>query len=252
MSCKHVTVKSSSKTNSTESVTNGLQQNKERCHRPGRSARLEQTYKFISLAFYSKESNSTLQSNTHTESKPRLSCDSRAERYQPKGVTSLNNKEKDAKPSYCNFALIFRKNPPSRWQTVGLTTIYRTGTLLTPLQMYTFQSLSVPKTTHRFAKTRECTISCLCFRMVIRMITNQYLQYNSTTNSPNINTKHRSHKRLMQGYQWNTSPSLSSRCKKDRKIDIHNCIFYLNVLTLLLFLIVIYSLVYFIVIKKKI
>lgn len=230
MSGKHVTIKSCTKANCAESVTNRFLQNKKRCHRPRRSTRQKQTYKFISLTFYPNKSNSTLQSNTHSEGKSSLSGNCRAERYLPERVTSLNNKEQNGEPSNCNFALVFRKNPPSRRQTICLTAIYRTGTQLAPFQMYTFQSLSVPKTTHRFAKTRKSTISSLCSRMVIRMISNQYLQYNSTTNSPNIDAKHRSHKRLMQRYQWNTSPSFSSRCKKDRKIDIHNYIFYLTLL----------------------
>jgi len=184
--CKLVTIKSSSKTNCTESVTNRFQQNEKRSHRPTRSTRLELTYKAHTLTFYSQKSNCTLQSNTHPLGKSSLSCNSRTKRYQPKRVTYLQKEEKYTKPNYSCFPLNIRESTPSSRLTVRvnrnivtryLVRIYfpfgersRTSTLLTPFQMNTFQSLSVPKTTHRFTKTRQSTISSLCPRMVQRMI----------------------------------------------------------------------------------
>lgn len=221
---EHVTVKSGTQTNSTESVTNGFQQNEEGCHRPRGPTRLEQTHKFHSLAFYTNESNRTLQSNTHPQSKPCLSSNSRTKGHQSKRVASQNNKEEHGEPYYSRFALVFRKTPPSSRQTISLRTLIsrsRTCTQLTPLQMHTFQSLSIPKTAHRLTKTRKSTVSSLCSEMVIRMISDQYLLYNSTTNCPNVNTQHRSHKRLMEGYEGHRRPCLSCRCENKRKKDIH-------------------------------
>ncbi len=179
MAREHVAIKSSSKTNCTESVTNRFQQNEKRGHWPRGSTRQKLTHKFFSLTFYSNKSNCNQQSNTHSQSKSCLPSNSRAKRYQSKRVASLNDKEQNRKPYNRCFSLIFRKNPPSCWQTVCQNTticISRTCSKQTPLQVNTFLCLSIPKTTYRFTKTRKSTISSLSSRMICRMISNQYQQ----------------------------------------------------------------------------
>jgi hypothetical protein len=85
--CKHVTVKSSSKTNSTKPITNRFKQNKQRSHWPARSTGLKKTHKFPTLSFHPQISNRNQQCNTHTKGKTCLSCNSRSLRNQSKTIT---------------------------------------------------------------------------------------------------------------------------------------------------------------------
>ena len=220
--CKLVTVKSCSKTNCTEPVTNGLKLNKERCHWPTWTTWQKLTHKTHSLTFYTQIGNTTQQPNTHPQSKSSLSCNCRTKRHQSKRVTSQQNEKKYTRPNNCCFSLNIGKCPPGRRQTIcgkrNTIGLSRTSTLLTPFQMNTFQSLSIPKTTYRFTKSRQCTISCLCTRMVQRMIYNQYQHCNCYCYSPNIKAKHSSHKRQVQTYQRYTLPCFCCRSNNPRRI----------------------------------
>lgn len=190
VTCKHITIKSSSKANCTEPITNGFKLDKKRCHRPTRSTGQKQTYKTQTLTFYSQISNCCQQCNTHTQSKSSLSCNCRAKRNQSKSVASLQKEKQYTKPNNCCFSLNIRKCTPCCRLTICIyrNTICscRTSTLLTPFQMNTFQCLSVPKTTYRFTKTRLSTITCLCPRMVQGMIHSQYQHSNCHCYSPNV------------------------------------------------------------------
>lgn len=227
---KHVTIKSSPQTNCTETITNRFLLDKKRSHRPTRSTRQKQTYKTHSLTFYSQKCNCRLQSNTHSQSKTCLSCNCRTKRHLSKRVTYLQKEKKYTQPYNCCFSLNIRKRSPRRRQTVSrksntfMCRFYkrgRTSTLLTPFQMNTFQSLSVPKTTDRFTKSRQSTISSLCPRVVQRMISNKNQNSKSCCYRPHIKTQYRSHKRLMQAHQRNPLPSFSCRSINNRKILIH-------------------------------
>lgn len=231
---EHVAVKSSSQTNGTEPVTNRLLQNKERCHRPTRSTRLKLTYKTHSLTFYSHIGNTTQQCNTHSKSKSSLSCNCRTKRNQSKRVPSQQKEKKHTLPNNSCFSLNIRKRPPCRRQTIcrnrNTIILSRTRTLLTPFQMNTLQCLGIPKSTNRFTKSRQCAISSLCTRMVQRMIYNQHQHCNSYCYSPNVKTKHSSHKGQMQTYQRHTLPCFSCRSKNTirhiRREQILNHFFY--------------------------
>jgi hypothetical protein len=89
MSCKHVTIKSSSQTNSTKGIANRLKLNKQRSHGPTWTARLEKFYKTQTLSFNSQISNSTKQCNTQSLCKSCLSCNSSTKRYKSKRITYL-------------------------------------------------------------------------------------------------------------------------------------------------------------------
>lgn len=235
---KLVAIKSCSETNSTESITNRFQLDEQGCHRPRRSARQEQTYKFAALASYPHQSNCTLQSDRSPESKPCLTCDGRTKGHQPKSVASLNNKEKHGQPHGSGFALNRGQAPPSSWQAV--TTAFKGSsfpvrskacaskssaaqrTILAPFQVHALQSLSIPKTTYRFTETRNRAISRQSILVVSQMISDHHLKHNCTTNGPCRQAQHGSHKRLMQRNQWNTGPSLCSRSNKIQQIVIHS------------------------------
>jgi hypothetical protein len=232
VTCKHVTIKSSSETNRTESVTNRLKLDKKRSHRPTRSTRLEQAYKAHTLTFHSQIGDSGQQGDTHSQSESSLSSNSRTKRYLSKGVACLQKEKQNAKPNYCCFSLNIRKCCPSSRQSICIHTRsrscwiffhirHRTCTQLTPFQMNAFQGLSVPESTYRFTESRQSTISSLCPRMIQRMIHSQHQHSNSYTKSPNIKAKHRSHERLVYTNQRNTLPCFCSRSVDNRKIQIH-------------------------------
>jgi hypothetical protein len=187
---KHITVESRPETNSTKAITNGFQQDKKRSHRPTRSTRLKQSNKAHSLTLYSHVCNCCLQCNTHSQCETSLSCNCRAKRYQSKRVTTLLKEKQNTKPNNSSFSLNVRKSPPSSRLTVcrnrNIISYCRTSTLLTPFQMNTFQSLSVPKTTNRFAKTRLGGITCVSPRVVQRMIYSQNQHSNCHCHCPNV------------------------------------------------------------------
>lgn len=196
VTCKHVTIKSSSETNSTEAITNRFQLDKERSHGPTRSTRLKLSYKSHSLTFHSQISHCTLESNTHPQCKACLSCNSRTERHQPKRVADLQKEEEYTQPNHSGFSLNIGKRTPSSRQAVCvdgqmmssfcLRKSSRSASQLTPFQMNTLQSLSVPKTTDRFTKTGQCTVSSLCPRMVQRVIHSQDQDGKCCGHRPNI------------------------------------------------------------------
>lgn len=188
MTCELVTVKSSSLTNSTESITNRFKLNEERSHRPTRTTRQKETYKTYTLTLNSQISNSTKLCNTHSQSKSSSSSNCRKKGNQPKRVTYLLKKELGTQPNNSCFPSFFGKISPRSRQTIcihsikrkiffNIFRINRTILFSSPLQMNTFQCLSIPKSTNRFTQSRQCTISCLCMRMIHRMISSQY-QYN--------------------------------------------------------------------------
>lgn len=87
--------------------------------------------------------------------------------------------------------------------------------------MDAFQSLSIPKPPYGFTETRNRTISSSGSRVVTRVVPNNHLKHNCTTDRPSGQTKHRSHNRLMLRNQWNTGPGLSGRSKQIHKIEFH-------------------------------
>lgn len=87
--------------------------------------------------------------------------------------------------------------------------------------MDAFQSLSIPKPPYGFTETRNRTISSSGSRVVTRVVPNNHLKHNCTTDRPSGQTKHRSHNRLMLRNQWNTGPGLSRRSKQIHKIEFH-------------------------------
>lgn len=197
MSPELITVKSSPQTDGTEAITNGLKQNKKRCHWPTWSTWQEETYKTYSLTTNSLIGNSRKQSNTQSQSKTSSSCNCRKKRELSKRVTYLQKEKLNRLPNNSCFSTRKRISSPCCWQTICclkcmnllflvLMSVFntlsnRTVCSLTPFQMNTFQSLSIPKKTHRFTKTRKCTISCSCSGMIIRMISS--LNQNSKCNS---------------------------------------------------------------------
>lgn len=227
---EHVAVQSSSLTNCTEPITNRLKLNKQGRHWPARTTGQEKTNKAYSLSTNSQISNSGEQSNTLTQGKTCSSRNSRKERYLTKRVTYLQKEKQNRQPYYCSFPTRQRISSPSSRQTVCLfkslfRTIpcqcYRTVCSLAPLQMNSLQSLSIPKETNRFTKTRKSTISCSCSRMIIGMISSLNQNSKGYSQQPIIYTKHSSHKRQVQSNQRYTVPSFNRRCQIKRKIKIH-------------------------------
>ncbi len=118
MSPKHVTIQSSSQTNCTKSITDRLQKNKQRSHRPPRSTRQKQTYKFFSLTNNSEVSNCTQQPNTETQCKSGLSGNSCKQRNQAKRIAENLQKKQNPKPNSSSFSAFFRKCCPCPRQTI--------------------------------------------------------------------------------------------------------------------------------------
>lgn len=196
MTSKHVAVQSSTEADCTEPITNRLQQDEKRSHWPTGSTRQKQTYKAHSLAFYTQISNCTQLSNTHSQCKPCLSCNGGTKRHQSKRVAHQQKEKEYTQPNNCGFPLYIRQRTPSSRQTVGVKRNFqrifvfrkssRASSQLTPFQMYTFQCLSIPKTTHRFTKTRLSTVPCLCPGVVQRVIHRQNQHSKSCSHRPNI------------------------------------------------------------------
>lgn len=235
---KHITVKSGSLTNSTESVTNRLKLDKKRCHRPTRTTRLKKTYKTYSLSANPLVCNCRKLSNTLSQCKSCSPCNSRQKRYLSKRVTNLQKKEQSRLPYHSCFSTRKGISSPCSRQTVCCFESFgtqrkckvfillcalnkRTISGLTPLQMNTFLSLSIPKKTNRFTKTRKSTVQSKCKIMIIGMISSQNQYCKSYCQQPIIYTKNCSHKRQIQTNQGHTVPCFYSRSGHKIKSKIH-------------------------------
>lgn len=179
VTCEHITVKSSSQANSTESITNRLKLNKKRCHGPTGTTRLKKTYKTYPLSTNPLVCNRRKQSNTLSQCKSCSPCNSRQKRHLSKRVTNLQKKEQSRLPYHSCFSTRKRISSPCSRQTICCSTLQgkckvsillfaanplsgdhnkRTISGLTPLQMHTLLSLSIPKKANRFTKTRKSTV----------------------------------------------------------------------------------------------
>lgn len=235
MTPKHVTILSGTQTNCSESITNGFKQNKQWCHGPTWSARLKLTNKADTLTTHTQKGNSCLKSNTHSQRKPSLSSNCCTKWYQSKRVTPLLEKKQHAQPNNCGFSSSVRKCCPCRRLSISrlvqsnhcsIIVFHRSCRETTPFQMHTLKSLSIPKPTYRFTKSRKRTVSSLCPRMIQRMVHYQYQNCNCWSYSPNIQTKHCSNERQVLTNKRYTLPSFCCRSIKNRKIKIHQVLLH--------------------------
>lgn len=198
MTPKHVAIQSSTQTDCAESVTNRFQLDEQGRHWPARTTRLKQSHKTHSLGLYTQVSNCAQLSNTHSQSESCLSCNSGTKRHQSKRVAHQLKEKEDTQPNNCGFSLYIRQRTPCSGQAVSLkrnfkkTSFFvfrkssRTSPQLAPFQMHTFQSLSVPKPTHGFTKTRLSTVPCNSPGMVQRVIHRQNQHSKGCSNRPAI------------------------------------------------------------------
>lgn len=234
MTSKKITIKSSSQTNCSKTITYRFQLDKKRCHWPGRSTRQKETYKTYSLTTNSQKSNGSQQSNTLSLSKPSSSCNSRKKRNLPKTICSQQEKKQSTQPNNCCFSSSFRKGSPCCRRSICepsqrnvLTNLIVFSTqrssipFITPFQMNTLQSLSIPKSNHSFTKPRNSTVSCLCMRMIEGMTSSQNQDNKKNSKKPSIYCCNSSKKRQMQTHQRHTLPRFSRRSQKYKKIHFH-------------------------------
>lgn len=202
MASELITILSCSKANCTKPVTNGLELNKQRCHRPTWTTWLKLTYKTQPLCFHTHKSYCCLQCNTQPLGKTCLSSNCCAKRHLAKRVASQQKKKQNTQPDNSCFSFNVRKGYPCSRQSICkfniFCSVYRTCTHTTPLQLYTLKGLGFPKAAHRFTKSRKCAVSSMCFRMVQRMVENQKKNHNCCCNGPNILTQKSPHKWDMQ------------------------------------------------------
>ena len=250
MTSKKITIQTCPQTNRTKSVTNRFKQNKQRCHRPTRSTRKKQTNKTNTLTTNPLESNCTQQCNTLSLCKPSSSSNCTEQRNQSKRITNQQEEKQNCYPKSCCFSSVSRERSPCSGRTIclktsekkcvislpeslflgALSTIEvllstaeeRTSVFCTPFQMNTFQSLCIPKTKHRFLKTRGSTIPCLSMRMILGMISSLDQEHERDCQKKRISTLDCSCKRQMQTHQRHTVPCFNSRCNKKTKILSHS------------------------------
>lgn len=227
MTPEHVTILTSSQTNSTETIANRFKQDEKRSHWPPRSTRQEQTHKFFSLTGNSQICNSSQQPQTQSQSKTGLPSDGSQQRKQSKRITNDQQKEQNPQPNRSCFSPSIRLSAPSPRQTIGFfqnvtfCAIFKNRkamSLKTPFKMNTLQCLSIPKTTDSLLKTMQSTGTYLRPPMMRRVQThkNQSSCYNAER--PLRKGSHTSHKRKVNAQKWNRLPCFCCRRKKQRRI----------------------------------
>lgn len=237
MTCKQITIKSSSLTNCTKCITNRFKQNKKGSHRPTRPTGQEKSNKTNSLTNNSLVSNCAQKSNAQSKSKSCSSWNSRKERNLPKRISNQQKKKQSTQPNNSCFSSFFRQRSPCSRQTICQTfrrarrnssrnfffffSKRRSKAFSTPLQMNTLQCLGIPKSTNHFTQTAQSTVSCLCMTMIQRMRSSQNQNSNQKSKQPIIHAQKASKKWQMQGHQRHTLPCFSSRSLKKNFLKIH-------------------------------